>query len=109
GGVSQSAQERSLAQGNDVLIATPGRLIDLINQQVVDLSHVETLVLDEADRMLDMGFIHDVKRIIAKVPAKRQTLFFSATMPPEIANLVKTLRKDPVKIEVTPVSSTVDR
>lgn len=109
GGVSQSAQERSLAQGTDVLIATPGRLIDLINQQVVDLSHVETLVLDEADRMLDMGFIHDVKRIIAKVPAKRQTLFFSATMPPEIANLVKTLLKDPVKIEVTPVSSTVDR
>ncbi|WP_238653718.1 DEAD/DEAH box helicase [Paenibacillus piscarius] len=109
GGVSQKAQERALAIGADILIATPGRLIDLIGQQRVDLQHVQILVLDEADRMLDMGFIHDVKRIIAKMPAKKQTLFFSATMPPEISQLVKTLLVNPVKIEITPVSSTVDR
>ncbi|GIP38152.1 DEAD/DEAH box family ATP-dependent RNA helicase [Paenibacillus sp. J31TS4] len=109
GGVSQSGQERSLAQGVDILIATPGRLLDLMSQKKVDLQAVEILVLDEADRMLDMGFIHDVKRIIAQLPAKRQTLFFSATMPPEIAKLVKSLLVDPVKVEITPVSSTVDR
>ncbi|NOU77846.1 DEAD/DEAH box helicase [Paenibacillus sp. LMG 31459] len=109
GGVSQKAQERALSQGADILIATPGRLIDLISQRHVDLQHVQILVLDEADRMLDMGFIHDVKRIIAKMPAKKQTLFFSATMPTEISQLVKTLLVDPVKIEITPVSSTVDR
>lgn len=109
GGVSQKAQERALAQGADILIATPGRLIDLISQKRVDLQHVQILVLDEADRMLDMGFIHDVKRIIAKMPAKKQTLFFSATMPTEISQLVKTLLVNPVKIEITPVSSTVDR
>ncbi|AIQ41997.1 DEAD/DEAH box helicase [Paenibacillus sp. FSL R7-0312] len=109
GGVSQKAQERALSQGADILIATPGRLIDLISQRHVDLQHVQILVLDEADRMLDMGFIHDVKRIIAKMPAKKQTLFFSATMPAEISQLVKTLLVDPVKIEITPVSSTVDR
>ncbi|TYP75407.1 DEAD/DEAH box helicase [Paenibacillus methanolicus] len=109
GGVPQRPQERDLAQGCDILIATPGRLIDLINQKHVDLKDVETFVLDEADRMLDMGFIHDVKRVIAKLPAKRQTLFFSATMPPEIAQLVKTLLIDPVKVEITPASSTVDR
>jgi len=109
GGVSQVTQERSLNQGTDILIATPGRLIDLMNQKHVDLQHVQILVLDEADRMLDMGFIHDVKRIIAKMPVKKQTLFFSATMPPEISNLVKTLLVNPVKVEITPVSSTVDR
>ena len=109
GGVSQKAQERALSQGADILIATPGRLIDLISQRHVDLQYVQILVLDEADRMLDMGFIHDVKRIIAKMPAKKQTLFFSATMPTEISNLVKTLLVNPVKIEITPVSSTVDR
>jgi ATP-dependent RNA helicase RhlE len=109
GGVSQKAQEQSLEQGADVLIATPGRLMDLMNQKLVDLQFVQILVLDEADRMLDMGFINDVKRIIAKMPSKRQTLFFSATMPPEIAQLVKTLLVNPVKIEITPVSSTVDR
>ena len=109
GGVSQSGQERALAQGTDILIATPGRLIDLLNQGLVDLQHVQMLVLDEADRMLDMGFINDVKRILAKMPKERQTLFFSATMPPEIANLVKTLLKDPVKVEITPVSSTAER
>ncbi|NQX46258.1 DEAD/DEAH box helicase [Paenibacillus tritici] len=109
GGVSQKAQERALAIGADILIATPGRLIDLMSQKRVDLQHVQILVLDEADRMLDMGFIHDVKRIIAKMPDKKQTLFFSATMPTEISQLVKTLLVNPVKIEITPVSSTVDR
>lgn len=109
GGVSQKAQERALSQGADILIATPGRLIDLITQKHVDLQYVQILVLDEADRMLDMGFIHDVKRIIAKMPNKKQTLFFSATMPAEISQLIKTLLVNPVKIEITPVSSTVDR
>ncbi|GGD77833.1 DEAD/DEAH box helicase [Paenibacillus nasutitermitis] len=109
GGVSQKAQERALYFGADIIIATPGRLIDLMNQQRINLQHVEILVLDEADRMLDMGFIHDVKRIIAKMPAKKQTLFFSATMPPEIAKLVKTLLVNPVKVEITPESTTVER
>ncbi len=109
GGVSQKAQERSLERGADVIIATPGRLIDLINQKFVNLQHVQILVLDEADRMLDMGFIHDVKRIITKMPSKKQTLFFSATMPPEISKLVKALLVNPVKVEITPASSTVDR
>ncbi|PYI52481.1 DEAD/DEAH box helicase [Paenibacillus flagellatus] len=109
GGVSQKAQESSLAQGADIVIATPGRLIDLMNQNVVDLRHVQIVVLDEADRMLDMGFIHDMKKIMAKLPERRQTLFFSATMPPEIAKLVQSLLTNPVKVEITPVSSTVDR
>jgi ATP-dependent RNA helicase RhlE len=109
GGVSQKEQERALHHGADIVIATPGRLIDLINQKQIYLQHVKILVMDEADRMLDMGFINDVKKILAKMPAKRQTLFFSATMPPEISQLVKTLLVDPVKVEITPVSSTVDR
>ncbi len=109
GGVSQRSQERELEQGTDILIATPGRLMDLMNQRLVDLQHIQILVLDEADRMLDMGFINDVKKIIAKMPAKRQTLFFSATMPPEIASLVQSILVNPVKVEITPVSSTVDR
>lgn len=109
GGVSQHGQERALAQGTDILIATPGRLMDLMNQKVISLQAVEILVLDEADRMLDMGFINDVKKIIAKLPSKKQTLFFSATMPPEIEQLSSSLLVDPVKVEVTPVSSTVDR
>ncbi|QHW33395.1 DEAD/DEAH box helicase [Paenibacillus rhizovicinus] len=109
GGVSQKAQEQELAQGTDILIATPGRLIDLMNQGFADLRHVQILVLDEADRMLDMGFIHDMKRIIAKLPAKRQTLFFSATLPNEIKSLVDSLLTNPVKIEITPVSSTAER
>ncbi|VTR19167.1 DEAD/DEAH box helicase [Paenibacillus lautus] len=109
GGVSQKTQERALQQGADILIATPGRLLDLMNQKHVDLQHVEILVLDEADRMLDMGFIHDVKRIIAKMPSKKQTLFFSATMPAEITQLVQTLLHNPVKVEITPVSSTAER
>lgn len=109
GGVSQKAQERALNHGADIIIATPGRLIDLMNQKHVDLQHVKILVLDEADRMLDMGFIHDVKKIISKMPSKRQTLFFSATMPPEISQMVKTLLVNPVKVEITPESTTVDR
>ncbi|NIK78021.1 ATP-dependent RNA helicase RhlE [Paenibacillus castaneae] len=109
GGVSQKGQERSLEQGADIIIATPGRLIDLMNQKLVDLQHVQILVLDEADRMLDMGFIRDVKKLIAKMPGKKQTLFFSATMPPEISKLVKALLVNPVKVEITPASSTVDR
>ncbi|WP_438431454.1 DEAD/DEAH box helicase [Gorillibacterium sp. sgz500922] len=109
GGVSQKPQEQALKNGTDILIATPGRLLDLLNQKLIDLKQLKILVLDEADRMLDMGFIHDVKRIIAQLPPKRQTLFFSATMPTEIANLVKTLLVNPVKIEVHPVSSTVER
>jgi ATP-dependent RNA helicase RhlE len=109
GGVSQKAQERALNQGADIVIATPGRLIDLMNQKRIDLRYIKVLVLDEADRMLDMGFIHDVKKIIAKIPSKRQTLFFSATMPPEITKWVKSLLVNPVKVEITPVSSVVDR
>ncbi|TFE29471.1 DEAD/DEAH box helicase [Cohnella luojiensis] len=109
GGVSQKDQERALNRGADIVIATPGRLMDLLNQNLIQLRHVQVLVLDEADRMLDMGFINDVKKIISKMPAQRQTLFFSATMPAEIANLVKTLLVNPVKVEITPVSSTVDR
>jgi ATP-dependent RNA helicase RhlE len=109
GGVSQKAQERALNKGADIIIATPGRLIDLMNQKRIDLQYVSILVLDEADRMLDMGFINDVKKIISKMPSKRQTLFFSATMPPEISKMVKALLVNPVKVEITPVSSTVDR
>jgi len=108
GGVSQGPQEQALRRGIDILVATPGRLNDLINQGLVNLSQVEILTLDEADRMLDMGFIHDVKRILARIPEKKQTLFFSATMPPEIADLSSSLLKDPVKVTITPVASTVD-
>jgi ATP-dependent RNA helicase RhlE len=109
GGVSQHAQTLALRNGTDVLIATPGRLLDLINQGYVHLDHLEIFVLDEADRMLDMGFIHDVKKIIRLLPKERQTLFFSATMPPQIAQLADSLLVDPVKVEVTPVSSTAER
>lgn len=109
GGVNQNPQVAQLRHGVDILVATPGRLIDLQNQGLVTLSKVEILVLDEADRMLDMGFIHDVKKVIAKLPAKRQTLFFSATMPPEIQKLADVLLKHPAKVEVTPPSSTVDK
>ncbi len=108
GGVSQYAQTDKLRQGVDILIATPGRLLDLINQNYINLSHIKVLVLDEADRMLDMGFIHDVKKIIAKLPAKRQSLFFSATLPPEIVRLANTIVTDPVKIEITPQSKTIE-
>lgn len=108
GGISQIPQVEQIARGVDVLVATPGRLIDLINQKVVSLAQVSTLVLDEADRMLDMGFLPDVKRIILKLHKKRQTLLFSATMPKEIAELANSILTDPVKIAVTPVSSPVD-
>ncbi len=108
GGVSQHAQVNSLKAGIDVLIATPGRLLDLMNQGFVSLRDVQFFVLDEADRMLDMGFIHDVKKVIAKLPERRQSLFFSATMPPDVAKLADTILRNPAKVEVTPVSSTAD-
>ncbi|HPC43102.1 MAG TPA: DEAD/DEAH box helicase [Spirochaetota bacterium] len=108
GGVSQKAQTDALRAGVHILVATPGRLLDLMNQNVVSLSHIEQFVLDEADRMLDMGFIHDVRKIIAKLPARRQSLFFSATMPPEISKLADTILVNPVKVAVTPVSSPVE-
>src|ERR1700749_2201626 len=108
GGVSQNPQTDALRRGVDILVATPGRLLDLMNQRFIHLDHIKMLVLDEADRMLDMGFVHDVKKIIAKVPAKRQTLFFSATMPNEIQQLANTILTRPEKAEVTPVSSTAD-
>jgi ATP-dependent RNA helicase RhlE len=106
GGVSQHKQTQELRKGIDILTATPGRLLDLIQQKFIDLSHLEFFVLDEADRMLDMGFIHDVKRIISLLPAKRQSLFFSATMPPEIVKLADKILHTPVKVSVTPPSTT---
>lgn len=109
GGVSQTTQVISLRNGTDILIATPGRLLDLMNQGHVYLSHLQFFVLDEADRMLDMGFIRDIHKIIRELPEERQTLFFSATMPPEIAKLANNLLHNPVRVEVTPVSSTVEK
>lgn len=108
GGVPQKAQTDALRGGVDILVATPGRLLDLMNQGYVKLDRLKMFVLDEADRMLDMGFIHDVKKIIGRIPAKRQTIFFSATMPPEISALANTILTNPVRIEVTPVSSTAN-
>ena len=108
GGVSQYKQTDKLRKGVDILVATPGRLLDLVNQNYINLSHIKMLVLDEADRMLDMGFIHDVKKIIEKVPAARQTLFFSATMPAEIVKLSKSILTNPVKIEIAPRVKTVE-
>lgn len=109
GGVGQKPQTDALRQGVDILIATPGRLLDLIQQRYVNLSSLNFFVLDEADRMLDMGFIHDIKRILPLLPKKRQSLFFSATMPPEIERLAGTILNQPEKVEVTPASSTVDK
>lgn len=109
GGVGQKPQTDALRAGIDILIATPGRLLDLMQQGFVDLKKIEFFVLDEADRMLDMGFIHDVKKVIAKLPTQRQTLLFSATMPRDIAELADSILKNPAKVEVTPVSSTVDK
>jgi ATP-dependent RNA helicase RhlE len=109
GGVSMGAQVRALAGGVDVLVATPGRLLDLVQSNALRLNQVETFVLDEADRMLDMGFIHDIKRIIAKLPKERQTLLFSATMPADIAELAHQMLKDPAKVAVTPQATTVER
>jgi ATP-dependent RNA helicase RhlE len=108
GGVNQNPQTSSLLRGVDIVIATPGRLLDLLNQGFLNLRDVEILVLDEADRMLDMGFIHDVKRILALLPVKKQSLFFSATMPSEIVKLAGTILHNPSRVSVTPVSSTVD-
>jgi ATP-dependent RNA helicase RhlE len=108
GGVAQNPQVNVLRAGVDVLVATPGRLLDLMQQHIISLSSIEMFVLDEADRMLDMGFIHDVKRVVSKLPVKRQTLFFSATMPSEIAKLANTILNDPKKVEVTPVSTTAE-
>ena len=108
GGVSQVPQTAALQRGTDILVATPGRLLDLMSQGYIDLRELEIFVLDEADRMLDMGFVHDVKRVITKLPVKRQTLFFSATMPSEIQSLANSILTNPVKVEVTPVSSTAD-
>ena len=109
GGVGQKPQTDALERGVDVLIATPGRLLDLINQGFISLKYLDYFVLDEADRMLDMGFIHDIKRILPLLPKKRQSLFFSATMPPEIERLAGTILHDPQKVEVTPASSTVEK
>jgi ATP-dependent RNA helicase RhlE len=108
GGVNQNPQVNAIREGIDILIATPGRLLDIINQGFLSLHNVEIFVLDEADRMLDMGFIHDVKKLLTLLPVKKQTLFFSATMPTEITKLASSILKNPSKVSVTPVSSTVD-
>ncbi|HEY8960325.1 DEAD/DEAH box helicase [Chitinophaga sp.] len=109
GGVPQHRQTIALRNGTDILIATPGRLLDLMNQGYIYLSHLEIFVLDEADRMLDMGFINDIKKVIRELPQQRQTLFFSATMPPSIAQLANSLLYKPEKVTITPVSSTAER
>lgn len=108
GGVSQHGQTAALQSGVDILVATPGRLLDLMDQKFVHLHHLKIFVLDEADRMLDMGFVHDVKKVIARIPKIRQTLLFSATMPKEIVGLADSILHHPVKVEVTPVSTTAD-
>ena len=109
GGVSQLNQINRLKNGIDILVATPGRLLDLQQQGYIDLRSLEVFVLDEADRMLDMGFIHDVKKVLKLIPAKRQTLFFSATMPKEIKSLASTMLTNPQQVVVTPVSSTAEK
>ena len=109
GGVNQNSQTRALRNGVDILVATPGRLLDLMDQGFISLSNIEIFTLDEADRMLDMGFVHDVKKVIKKIPAKRQTLFFSATMPDSIIDLANSILNNPLKVSVTPVSSTAER
>lgn len=109
GGVKQGAQTDALRRGVDVLVATPGRLLDLITQGYITLKHIEYFVLDEADRMLDMGFIHDIKKIIAKLPEKRQSLFFSATMPPDIVQLSRKILGNPEKVSVKPEQTTAEK
>jgi ATP-dependent RNA helicase RhlE len=109
GGVKQGAQTNALRRGVDVLVATPGRLLDLMNQGFISLSDIEYFVLDEADRMLDMGFIHDIRKIIAKLPSKRQSLFFSATMPPDIVALSRKILGNPEKVSVTPKQTTAEK
>jgi len=108
GGVPDRAQIDALRRRTDILVATPGRLLDLMQQGYVNLNHIKFFVLDEADRMLDMGFIHDVRRVIAKLPTRRHTLFFSATMPPEIVKLSDSILTNPAQVEITPVSSTAE-
>lgn len=108
GGVKQGAQTNALRKGVDILVATPGRLLDLINQGFIRLNDVEYFVLDEADRMLDMGFINDIRKIIAKLPTKRQSLFFSATMPGNIVELSRKILRNPMKVDVSPISSTAE-
>ena len=109
GGVPMGRQVRSVMQGVEVMVATPGRLLDLVQSNGLKLGQVEFLVLDEADRMLDMGFINDIRKIVGKLPIKRQTLFFSATMPKDIAELAEAMLRDPARVAVTPVASTVER
>ncbi|HBI88285.1 DEAD/DEAH box helicase [Sphingobacterium multivorum] len=109
GGVSQEKQVKEIKKGVDILVATPGRLLDLMNQKIISLDKIEILILDEADNMLDMGFIHDIKKILAKVPSKRQTLFFSATMPPNIRKFAHGILHKPIEVDVTPVSSTAEK
>lgn len=109
GGVGASNQIKIMQKGCDIIVATPGRLLDLMNQGHIKFSHLEIFVLDEADRMLDMGFINDVKKIIAKLPKKRQTLFFSATMPSDVALLANSILNDPVRVEITPQATTVEK
>ncbi len=108
GGVSQRQQEIDLAKNVDILIATPGRLLDLIGQKLIDIGHIDILILDEADRMLDMGFIHDVRRILRYTPEKKQTLFFSATLPRQVTDLASSLVQDPVRITIAPEVTTVE-
>ncbi|MBN1463794.1 MAG: DEAD/DEAH box helicase, partial [Paludibacteraceae bacterium] len=108
GGVTQASQVNAIRNGVDILIATPGRLLDLMNQRIFTLKDIEIFVLDEADRMLDMGFIHDVRKLLAVLPVKRQSLFFSATMPPEIVKLSNSILRNPKKVEVTPSATTAE-
>ena len=109
GGVNQNPQVDTLRRGVDILIATPGRLLDLVGQGYADLRGIEFLVLDEADRMLDMGFINDIRKLVARIPANRQTLLFSATMPPEIRRLAESLLRNPATVQVAPISATAER
>ncbi len=109
GGVGQRPQEMALRRGVDVLVATPGRLLDLLGQRIARLNRVEILVLDEADRMLDMGFIYDVRRVISTLPRKRQTLFFSATLPRDIQSLARDILTNPVRVEITPPATTIEK
>ncbi|MEQ1865372.1 MAG: DEAD/DEAH box helicase [Micropepsaceae bacterium] len=109
GGVSEYAQKQIMSKGIDILVATPGRLLDLVNQRAVDLSKTEIFVLDEADRMLDMGFINDIRKLVARLPRERQNLFFSATMPQEIGALADDLLKNPISVTVTPQATTVEK
>jgi ATP-dependent RNA helicase RhlE len=108
GGVPQHSQVQALRNGVDILVATPGRLLDLMDQGYISLSKIEIFTLDEADRMLDMGFVHDVKKVIKKIPVKRQTLFFSATMPDSIMSLANSILTNPLKVEIKPVTTTAE-